>query len=238
MDWRSCDRAWPPPHPSVRGQGPGVRRPLAGHPLQPPVTLANFQRGLHAAHAHKNVQEILAVQDHARDGEENLFPHISGKKSSPRLAKWTSLESQQYTSSTFYLLAARNQLKTLKSCALWSKHGGLNQAIFFPLFQVKFGTHKRYQDWFQRQYLATTESQSLRCDLIRFIIGVIHPTNELLCSDIIPRWAVIGWLLTTCTSQHFCRFVDFLCLPRVVNWHSLWQTEEKSTVPLCFQTSK
>lgn len=30
---------------------------------------------------------------------------------------------------------------------------------------------------------------------------MIHPTNELLCSDIIPRWAVIGWLLTTCTSS-------------------------------------
>ena len=66
---------------------------------------------------------------------------------------------------------------------------------------MKFGSHKRYQDWFQRQYLSTPESQSLRCDLIRFIVGVIHPTNELLCSDIIPRWAVIGWLLTTCTSQ-------------------------------------
>jgi hypothetical protein len=69
------------------------------------------------------------------------------------------------------------------------------------LFQVRFGTHKWYQDWFQRQYLATTESQSLRCDLIRFIVGVIHQTNELLGSDIIPRWAVIGWLLTTCTNQ-------------------------------------
>lgn len=68
-------------------------------------------------------------------------------------------------------------------------------------FQVRFGNHKRYQDWFQRQYLATPESQSLRCDIIRFIVGVIHPTNELLCSDIIPRWAVIGWLLTTCTSS-------------------------------------
>jgi integrator complex subunit 3 len=41
----------------------------------------------------------------------------------------------------------------------------------------------------------------LRCDLIRFIVGVIHPTNELLGSDIIPRWAIIGWLLTTCTNQ-------------------------------------
>ncbi|XP_058820885.1 integrator complex subunit 3 homolog isoform X2 [Topomyia yanbarensis] len=58
----------------------------------------------------------------------------------------------------------------------------------------------RYQDWFQEKYFTTPESQSLRSDLIRFIIGAIHPTNDMLCSDIIPRWAVIGWLLTSCTN--------------------------------------
>ncbi|XP_025829891.1 integrator complex subunit 3 homolog [Agrilus planipennis] len=76
----------------------------------------------------------------------------------------------------------------------------MEKKLVFLTSQVRFGNHKRYQEWFQRQYLATPESQSLRCDMIRFIVGVIHPTNELLCSDIIPRWAVIGWLLTTCTS--------------------------------------
>ncbi|CAG9861044.1 unnamed protein product [Phyllotreta striolata] len=76
----------------------------------------------------------------------------------------------------------------------------MERKLVFLTSQVRFGNHKRYQDWFQKQYLATPESQSLRCDIIRFIVGVIHPTNELLCSDIIPRWAVIGWLLTTCTS--------------------------------------
>ncbi|GLH05303.1 Integrator complex subunit 3 homolog [Gryllus bimaculatus] len=76
----------------------------------------------------------------------------------------------------------------------------MERKLVFLTSQVRFGYHKRYQEWFQRQYLATPESQTLRCDLIRFIVGVIHPTNELLCSDIIPRWAVIGWLLTTCTS--------------------------------------
>ena len=65
--------------------------------------------------------------------------------------------------------------------------------------QVRFGQQKRYQDWFQRQYLSTAESQSLRCDLIRYICGVVHPSNEVLSSDILPRWAIIGWLLTTCT---------------------------------------
>lgn len=77
----------------------------------------------------------------------------------------------------------------------------MERKMVFLTSSVRFGNHKRYQDWFQKQYLATPESQSLRCDLIRFIVGVIHPTNELLCSDIIPRWAVIGWLLTTCTSN-------------------------------------
>lgn len=71
----------------------------------------------------------------------------------------------------------------------------------FLASSVRFGQQKRYQDWFQRFYLATPESQTLRCDLIRFICGVIHPSNEVLCSDIIPRWAIIGWLLTTCTSN-------------------------------------
>lgn len=77
----------------------------------------------------------------------------------------------------------------------------MENKLMFLTTKVKFGTQKRYQDWFQRQYLSTPESQSLRCDLIRYICAVFHPTNELLCSEIIPRWAVIGWLLTTCTSN-------------------------------------
>ncbi|CAI9735301.1 Hypothetical predicted protein [Octopus vulgaris] len=77
----------------------------------------------------------------------------------------------------------------------------MENKLMFLTTKVKFGQHKRYQDWFQRQYLSTPESQSLRCDLIRYICAVFHPTNELLCSEIIPRWAVIGWLLTTCTSN-------------------------------------
>ncbi|KAI0237347.1 Integrator complex subunit 3 [Lamellibrachia satsuma] len=77
----------------------------------------------------------------------------------------------------------------------------MENKLLFLTSKVKFGQQKRYQDWLQRQYLSTPESQSLRCDLIRYICAVIHPSNELLCSDIIPRWAVIGWLLTTCTSN-------------------------------------
>lgn len=77
----------------------------------------------------------------------------------------------------------------------------MERKISFLATQVKFGNQKRYQDWFQKQYLSTPESFSLRCDLIRYICTIIHPSNEVLCSDIIPRWAIIGWLLTTCTTS-------------------------------------
>jgi integrator complex subunit 3 len=77
----------------------------------------------------------------------------------------------------------------------------MERKMVFLTSQVKFGQQKRYQEWFQKVYLSTPESQSLRCDLIRFICGIIHPSNEVLCSDIIPRWAIIGWILTSCTSN-------------------------------------
>ncbi|XP_074594263.1 integrator complex subunit 3 [Brevipalpus obovatus] len=77
----------------------------------------------------------------------------------------------------------------------------MEKKILYLTSSVKFGQQKRYQDWFQRQYLSTPESQSLRCDLIRYICGVIHPSNEVLCSEIIPRWAIIGWILSSCTSN-------------------------------------
>lgn len=76
----------------------------------------------------------------------------------------------------------------------------IERKILFMTNNVKFGNHKRYQDWFQAKYFTTLESHSLRSDLIRFIINAIHPSNEMLSSDLIPRWAIIGWLLTSSTN--------------------------------------
>lgn len=76
----------------------------------------------------------------------------------------------------------------------------IERKLHFLTNSVKFGNQKRYQDWFQDRYFTTPESHSLRSDIIRYIINAIHPTNDMLCSDIVPRWAIIGWLLTTCTN--------------------------------------
>jgi integrator complex subunit 3 len=68
----------------------------------------------------------------------------------------------------------------------------------FIMSKVKFGQQKKYQDWFETDYLLTPESQSLLVDLIRYVCCVIHPSNEVLSSNIVQRWAVVGWLLTKC----------------------------------------
>nr|CAG4641495.1 EOG090X0205 [Eurycercus lamellatus] len=109
------------------------------------------------------------------------------------------LHNPKVLSPTFTGLAQMMQIRTSRRFLFLRLTPDMEKKMVFLTSNVRFGNQKRYQDWFQRQYLSTPESQSLRCDLIRFIVGVIHPSNEVLCSDIIPRWAVLGWLLTTCT---------------------------------------
>ena len=92
------------------------------------------------------------------------------------------------------LLSVRTSRKYL-ACRLTPD---MENKIAFLTSKVKFGQQKRYLEWFQRQYLTSPESQSLRADLIRYICGVVHPSNEILSSDITQRWTVIGWLLSTC----------------------------------------
>ena len=77
----------------------------------------------------------------------------------------------------------------------------LEKKLMFLTSQVRFGLHRRYQDWIQKQYFIGFESQLLRCDMIRFICCSIHPSNETLASDIFPRWALIGWLLSVSGSH-------------------------------------
>ena len=73
--------------------------------------------------------------------------------------------------------------------------------LLFLTQQVPFGQQSRYEAWFQRAHLATPESQCLRPDLVRWLVGAVHPTNEVLRSGVTPRWAVVGGLLMACTSQ-------------------------------------
>lgn len=67
----------------------------------------------------------------------------------------------------------------------------MESQLDFLLSEVKFGSQKRYQVWFAKKFLAVPERNAVMIDIVRFIC---HSPSDIH-SDIIPRWAVIGWLL-------------------------------------------
>lgn len=72
----------------------------------------------------------------------------------------------------------------------------------FLLTNVKLGHQRRHQMWFARKFLSEPDREFVIVDIVRFICCAHHPTNEIIQSDIVPRWALIGWLLTCCRRSH------------------------------------
>nr|KYP60665.1 Integrator complex subunit 3 isogeny [Cajanus cajan] len=72
----------------------------------------------------------------------------------------------------------------------------------FLLTNVKLGHQRRHQIWFARKFLSEPDREFVIVDIVRFICCAHHPTNEIIQSDIVPRWALIGWLLTCCRRSH------------------------------------
>ncbi|KAL1559446.1 integrator complex subunit 3 [Salvia divinorum] len=71
----------------------------------------------------------------------------------------------------------------------------MESQLRFLLTHVKFGSQMRYQVWFAKKFLSAPEKNAVLIDIVRFICCVHHPSNDIIHSDIIPRWVVIGWLL-------------------------------------------
>ncbi|XP_024005091.1 integrator complex subunit 3 [Eutrema salsugineum] len=84
------------------------------------------------------------------------------------------------TSSRYFLLRITPEMET---------------QLRFLLGNVKLGSHKRHQIWFLKKFLLGPEKETLLIDIVRFICCVIHPSNEIIRSEILPRWAIIGWFL-------------------------------------------
>ncbi|CAG0919621.1 unnamed protein product [Notodromas monacha] len=108
------------------------------------------------------------------------------------------------------------QIRTPRRVLMTRISPDMEEKLVFIANKVEFGHQKRYEDWFSTKYLSSPESSTLVSDLIRYIVGVIHPTNEQLCSNLIPRWAIILWLLHTNRSMisgsnaRLALFYDFL----------------------------
>lgn len=74
--------------------------------------------------------------------------------------------------------------------------------LLFLMKNVKWGSQKRYQLWFARKHLMVPGGEERVPDIVRFICCGYHPTNEVIQSGVIARWAIIGWLLTSCSKGY------------------------------------
>ncbi|KAJ3124784.1 Integrator complex subunit 3 [Nowakowskiella sp. JEL0407] len=63
------------------------------------------------------------------------------------------------------------------------------------LFKLGFDRYQRNLTWFQARYLNEFNSDTLLSDIIRYICGCIHPSNEQLASQLVPRYMVIASLM-------------------------------------------
>ncbi|CAI9114550.1 OLC1v1015297C1 [Oldenlandia corymbosa var. corymbosa] len=79
----------------------------------------------------------------------------------------------------------------------------MENQLRFLLTHVKLGNQLRYQVWFGRKFFGFPGKETILVDIVRFICCCHHPTNDIIGSDIIPRWAVIGWLLKASYQRNY-----------------------------------
>ena len=63
------------------------------------------------------------------------------------------------------------------------------------------------------RFLSGRQSDGIVSDLVRFIIVGFHPNNKLLQSQVVPRWALLGWILTCWYAVVFAIFVSLYVGP-------------------------
>lgn len=110
---------------------------------------------------------------------------------------WNDLVSNQCSE-----ISLIYQSKTLSRYFLLRINPEMETQLRFLLGNVKLGSQKRHQIWFLKKFLLAPEKETLLIDIVRFICCVIHPTNEIIRSEIMPRWAMIGWFLELCRQNH------------------------------------
>lgn len=70
--------------------------------------------------------------------------------------------------------------------------------LIFMLEKIKYGHHKRYQDWFTAEYLSEEichDPYPIIVDIIRYLVVAYHPSNSVIASPSVQRWHAISWLI-------------------------------------------
>ncbi|KAL0081191.1 integrator complex subunit 3 [Phycomyces blakesleeanus] len=67
--------------------------------------------------------------------------------------------------------------------------------LLYILQNLRLGLHQRNLNWFLQRYLSTPESEPFYADVIRYIVAGWYPSNQILQTDIVPRYVIIGSMI-------------------------------------------
>ncbi|CAN4099289.1 unnamed protein product [Withania somnifera] len=112
------------------------------------------------------------------------------------------LNPSQFGADGFKDISQIYHTKTPSSYFLLRITPEMETKLRFLLTHIKLGSQKRHQDWFAKKFLGVPEREIVLTDIVRFICCSVHPPNEIMQPGILPRWSVIGWLLTSCRKSY------------------------------------
>ncbi|KAL4395842.1 uncharacterized protein [Arachis hypogaea] len=108
----------------------------------------------------------------------------------------------KFNTSRFINVLQLYRTRTCSKYVLLRINPEMETRLRFLMTYVKLGHQKRHQIWFFQKFLHEPDRETIIVDIVRFICCAHHPPNEIIQSDIVPRWAVIGWLLKSCRSSY------------------------------------
>ncbi|ORX53524.1 hypothetical protein DM01DRAFT_9307 [Hesseltinella vesiculosa] len=76
----------------------------------------------------------------------------------------------------------------------------MEHKLMFILQELRFNSFQRNLNWFIQRFMGNAEAEGFIVDIVRFIIAGWYPNNQLLQSDVVPRYVVIGSLIRTIKS--------------------------------------
>ncbi|KAK9765526.1 hypothetical protein K7432_006088 [Basidiobolus ranarum] len=123
---------------------------------------------------------------------EKISPHFRGKPAlcDSVLCMYSSVLNNRNTG-VWHILSVPTPKIYLQSRLTFD----MELKLLHIMENLRWGRHQRNMQWFINRYLSTPDSETLYCDLIRYICGVYHPTNAVLASDIVPRYVIVGGLI-------------------------------------------
>ncbi|KAJ2399839.1 Integrator complex subunit 3 [Coemansia sp. RSA 2559] len=77
----------------------------------------------------------------------------------------------------------------------------MESRLLYILENLPAAAYSRNLMWFVHRYLSAPEAESLYSDVIRYIVGVFHPSNAVLASSVVPRYVFLGILMRFIRSQ-------------------------------------